>query len=124
MVRGSTRRPAAEKPRFRASERLARGADQTSRRRRSTCSTNSRQLPFPRGSSKMRREYLNPPGLFQHPAYTRIVSVDGPRKTIYFAGQTATDEQNAVVGKGDYLAQYRKIMENLTVALAAAGATW
>lgn len=72
----------------------------------------------------MRREYLDPPGLFNHPAFTRIVSVDGPRKTIYFAGQTSTDERNTVVGKGDYLVQYRQIMENLTVALAAAGATW
>jgi enamine deaminase RidA (YjgF/YER057c/UK114 family) len=72
----------------------------------------------------MRRRYLNPPGLFHHPAFTRIVSVDGPRRTIYFAGQTSTDERNAVVGKGDYLAQYRQIMENLAVALEAAGATW
>jgi enamine deaminase RidA (YjgF/YER057c/UK114 family) len=72
----------------------------------------------------MRREYLNPPGLYKHPAFTRIVSVDGSRKTLYFAGQTSCDEQNNVVGKGDYVAQYRQIMENLTVALAAAGATW
>lgn len=72
----------------------------------------------------MRREYLNPPGLYNHPAFTRILSVDGPRKTIYFAGQTASDEQNGVIGKGDYLAQYRRIMENLTVALSAVGATW
>ncbi|MBO0748455.1 MAG: RidA family protein [Acidimicrobiaceae bacterium] len=72
----------------------------------------------------MRREDLNPPGLFHHPAFTRIVSVEGQRKTIYFAGQTSCDEQNAIVGKGDYVAQYRQIMENLTVALEAAGATW
>ena len=72
----------------------------------------------------MRREHLNPPGLFHHPAFTRIVSIDGPRRTIYFAGQTSTDEQNIVVGKGDYVAQYRQIMKNLTVALTAAGATW
>lgn len=72
----------------------------------------------------MQREHVNPAGLFHHPAFTRVVSVDGPRKTIYFAGQTSSDEQNAVVGKGDYLAQYRQIMENLTVALTAVGATW
>lgn len=72
----------------------------------------------------MRREHLNPPGLFHHPAFTRIVSVDGPRKTIYFAGQTSTDERNAVIGEGDYVAQYRQIMTNLTVALTAAGASW
>ncbi|MBO0713777.1 MAG: RidA family protein [Acidimicrobiales bacterium] len=72
----------------------------------------------------MEREHLNPPGLFRHPAFTRVVSVEGPRKTIYFAGQTSTDEQNTVVGRGDYLAQYRQIMTNLTVALTAAGATW
>jgi enamine deaminase RidA (YjgF/YER057c/UK114 family) len=72
----------------------------------------------------MRREHLNPPGLFHHPAFTRVVSVDGARKTIYFAGQTSTDEDNAVVGKGDYVAQYRQIMRNLTLALDAAGASW
>ena len=72
----------------------------------------------------MQRQHINPPGLFNHPAYTRIVTVEGPAKTIYFAGQTSTDAENNCVGVGDYVAQYRRIMDNLTLQLEAVGATW
>jgi len=36
----------------------------------------------------MPHEYLNPPGLFHHPNYTRVLTVEKPSKLIYIAGQT------------------------------------
>jgi enamine deaminase RidA (YjgF/YER057c/UK114 family) len=72
----------------------------------------------------MEREMINPPGLFKHPAFTRIVSVKGPMKIIFVAGQTPSDENYKPVAPGDYRAQYLKVMENLDVQLKAAGATW
>jgi 2-iminobutanoate/2-iminopropanoate deaminase len=39
------------------------------------------------------------------------------------AGQLARDAQGNVVGKGDMRAQLRQVGENITTALAAAGAT-
>jgi enamine deaminase RidA (YjgF/YER057c/UK114 family) len=72
----------------------------------------------------MEREHINPTGLYQHPAYTRVVTVTGPAKFIYIAGQCSTDADNNVIGLGDYVLQYRQIMNSLTLQLEAAGATW
>lgn len=72
----------------------------------------------------MEREHINPTGLYQHPAYTRVVTVTGPAKFIYIAGQCSTDADNNVIGLGDYVLQYRQIMNSLTTQLEAAGATW
>ena len=79
------------------------------------------------------RENINPAGLYKHPAFTRVVTVKGPMKLISIAGQTASDENYVPVGGTtlpsgvvlyDYKAQYLKVIENLTVQLEAAGATW
>ncbi|MBF6567779.1 MAG: RidA family protein [Candidatus Binataceae bacterium] len=72
----------------------------------------------------MEREFINPPGIFKHPHFTRVVSVKGPMKILFIAGQTPSDEDYNCVAPGDYLAQYRKVMENLDVQMKAAGATW
>ncbi len=40
----------------------------------------------------MPHEYLNPPGLFHHPNYTRVLTVEKPSKLIYIAGQTPADD--------------------------------
>jgi enamine deaminase RidA (YjgF/YER057c/UK114 family) len=72
----------------------------------------------------LEREHINPPGLYRHPSFTRVVTVSGPMKLVFIAGQTPTDEQYRVVAPGDYRAQYRQVMENLDVQLKAAGATW
>ena len=42
---------------------------------------------------------------------------------ILIGGQNAVDEQGTLVGPGDLVAQVDQVMANLTVALAAAGAT-
>ena len=42
--------------------------------------------------------------------------------TIYVAGQTATDEEGKVMGRGDMVAQTDRAYENIKRVLAAAGA--
>jgi reactive intermediate/imine deaminase len=43
--------------------------------------------------------------------------------TIYVSGQGAIDEHGTLVGRGDVVAQTRKVLDNMALALAAAGAT-
>ncbi len=72
----------------------------------------------------MEREHINPEGVFKHPAYTRIVTVKGPMKIVFIAGQTPSDENYKCVAPGDYRAQYVAVMDNLQIQLEAAGASW
>ena len=72
----------------------------------------------------MEIEHINPKGIYEHPNFTRIVTVKGPMKLILIAGQTPSDEEYKCVAPGDYRAQYVKVMENLEIQLDAAGATW
>src|ERR1051326_8067334 len=67
---------------------------------------------------------INPPELFQHPFFTRIVTVKGPCKFIFIAGLTAADKNYRCVAPGDYRKQYINILENLALQLTAVGATW
>jgi enamine deaminase RidA (YjgF/YER057c/UK114 family) len=67
-------------------------------------------------------KYLNPEGLPKNPAFTNVVTVRGPVKTIYIGGQDAVDASGAIVGKGDLKAQTEQILKNIQAALAAAGA--
>lgn len=72
----------------------------------------------------MTREYINPPGLYKHPSYTRVLSIKNPSKLIMIAGQTPADENYKPVHPGDYRAQYLAVLDGLTLQLEAAGATW
>ena len=72
----------------------------------------------------MERQHINPPGLYQHPAFTRIISVTGPMKLIFIAGQTPSDANYKPVAVGDWRAQYCHVIDNLTRQLEAAGASW
>lgn len=69
------------------------------------------------------REAINPPTL--HPSvqlgFSHVVVGRGSR-TIYCAGQVAWNAQGNLVGKGDFAAQFRQALENVRLALAAAGA--
>ena len=67
-------------------------------------------------------QYLNPDGLPKNPAFTNVVTVTGPVKTVYIGGQNAVDASGAIVGKGDLKAQTEQILKNIQAALAAAGA--
>lgn len=66
--------------------------------------------------------YINPDGLPKNPAFTNVVTVTGPVKTVYVGGQNAIDASGAIVGKGDLKAQTEQILKNIQAALAAAGA--
>lgn len=72
----------------------------------------------------MDKQFIHPPELFKHPAYSRVITVTGPNKLIFIAGQTATDENYKPVAVGDMRGQYHCVMEGLTIQLKAAGATW
>ena len=72
----------------------------------------------------MEKKHINPPELFVHPSYTRVITVSGPSKLIFIAGQTPSDERYRPVEIGNMRGQYLRVMEALTIQLNAAGATW
>ena len=53
--------------------------------------------------------------------YSHAVVVE-PRRLVFVSGQLARDLEGNIVGVGDMRAQLRKVLENLTIALEAAGA--
>jgi enamine deaminase RidA (YjgF/YER057c/UK114 family) len=72
----------------------------------------------------MDKQFINPPELYKHPSYSRVITVKGPCKFIFIAGQTPSDEKYQPVCPGDYKGQYEHIINALTIQLKAAGATW
>ena len=80
----------------------------------------TQQTTFPSAHALV--EYINPDRLHKNPAFTQVISVSGPVKTIYVGGQDAVDAQGIIVGKGDLKAQTAQVLANLREALAAAGA--
>lgn len=71
----------------------------------------------------MKKEYLNPDTLFPSRAFgfSQVVTSQGG-KWIHCSGQTAWDKEMNIVGGGDLLQQMRQSLENVRLALAAAGA--
>lgn len=69
-----------------------------------------------------RVEYLNPDSLPKNPAFTNVVVVTGPVRTIYVGGQDAVNASGEIVGKGDIGRQVAQVLANLQEALKAAGA--
>jgi len=67
-------------------------------------------------------QYLNPDSLNKNPAFSNVVVVSGPVKTVYVGGQDAVDASGAIIGKGDLKAQTEQALKNIQAALAAAGA--
>ena len=63
---------------------------------------------------------VNPPTLAKPVGYSHGFEVQGG-KTLYMAGQVATDKAGTVVGKGDLVAQFRQVCENLKALLVARG---
>ena len=68
-------------------------------------------------------EHVRPTDLSNHPAYTHVVTARGARH-VYVSGQVAVDGEGNPVGVGNLAAQTEQVMENLSTALAAAGATF
>jgi enamine deaminase RidA (YjgF/YER057c/UK114 family) len=73
-------------------------------------------------SSRGQVEHLNPEGLPQNPAFTNVVVVSGPVRTIYIGGQDAVDATGQIVGVDDIAAQTAQVLANVQTALEAAGA--
>src|SRR5712692_5839457 len=74
-------------------------------------------------------ERKQPPGMNVRmqqgkPAYSHVVAVNGPGRTIYVAGQLARDVDGNLVGKGDMRAQMEQTFKNLDACLKTAGANW
>jgi 2-iminobutanoate/2-iminopropanoate deaminase len=61
---------------------------------------------------------------WRKPACSHVVTVTGPGKTIYIAGQLARDAEGNIVAPGDMRAQLEQTFKNLDTCLKAAGATW
>jgi enamine deaminase RidA (YjgF/YER057c/UK114 family) len=73
-------------------------------------------------NTKGQVQYINPPTLHENPAFTNVVQVTGPVKTIYVGGQNAVDTSGAIVGKGDFRVQSEQVLKNIQAALEAGGA--
>ncbi|SRR6266498_4511997 len=73
-------------------------------------------------STHARVQHINPNDLSKNPAFTQVVTVTGPAKTIYIGGQDAVDASGAIVGKGEIKQQVEQVMKNLQTALRASGA--
>src|SRR5258708_31754552 len=73
----------------------------------------------------MIKEHLNPTDLLNwSESFSQVVVVrTGATRTIYVSGQVSVDAGNNVVGYGDLGRQAEVALENLSKALAAAGAT-
>ena len=73
----------------------------------------------------MIKEHLNPAELPNwSESFSQIVAVrSGAAQTIYLSGQVSVDAANNVIGHGDLRLQTQVVLQNLSKALAAAGAT-
>ena len=73
-------------------------------------------------SLKGQVQFLNPDSLNKNPAFTNVIVVTGPVRTVYIGGQDAVDASGTIIGKGDFKAQTEQVMKNIQAALAAGGA--
>jgi reactive intermediate/imine deaminase len=69
------------------------------------------------------RRFLTPETLPTPFGYSHVVDAPASR-IIYVSGQVPLDAEGQLVGEDDLEAQTRQVFENLTAALAAAGAAW
>jgi len=72
----------------------------------------------------MKRETINPKTLFNSRQYgfSQIV-VTNPGKLVFISGQVAWDEHLKLTGENDLAQQTRKALDNLGIAIEAAGGT-
>ena len=72
----------------------------------------------------MTKRALNPEGLPTPVGPYSNVVTSAPGRLVFVSGQVALDANGDIVGAGDITAQTRQVMENLRLALEAAGATF
>jgi enamine deaminase RidA (YjgF/YER057c/UK114 family) len=68
-------------------------------------------------------KYINPKTLHQNRAFTQVVNVPAPSRTVYIGAQHAVDATGAIVGKDDLVAQTEQVLKNVEACLEAADAT-
>jgi enamine deaminase RidA (YjgF/YER057c/UK114 family) len=64
-------------------------------------------------------EFHNPPELMKPVGFSHAAETRGGR-VLFLAGQVAKDREGRVVGKGDLVAQFRQVCENLKTLVADA----
>jgi enamine deaminase RidA (YjgF/YER057c/UK114 family) len=69
------------------------------------------------------RELINPSDLHPAPGFSHVAVASGTR-VVHFAGQVALAPDFALVGGEDLYEQTRAAMQNLKVAMDAAGVGW
>ncbi|MFQ5683810.1 MAG: RidA family protein [Candidatus Binatia bacterium] len=65
-------------------------------------------------------ELLNPDGLESPVGYSHVAAI-ASGKMVFVAGQAPFDPSGSVVGKGDFVAQFRQVMSNLRLAVEGVG---
>ncbi len=70
----------------------------------------------------MPKEAVNPPSLPKPVGFSHGFEVRGGR-LLFLAGQVARDGDGNVVGKGDVVAQFRQVCENLRAVVESRGGT-
>lgn len=65
-------------------------------------------------------ELLNPSGLEQPVGYSHVAKIISGR-IVFVAGQAPFNANGEVVGKGDFVGQFRQVMRNLKLAVEGAG---
>jgi len=65
--------------------------------------------------------HVDPEGLHANPAFTNVVVVEAPARTVYIGGQNALTPDGVVVGPGDLAAQTEQALRNLQTALRSVG---
>lgn len=63
---------------------------------------------------------INPPTLFKPVGFSQGFEAGGGR-LLFMAGQVARDKDGSVIGRGDLVAQFRQVCENLKALVTAAG---
>jgi len=72
----------------------------------------------------MSRKVIQPKSLNDpRPRYSQSILTEGG-KMLFIAGQTASDKDGNVVGKGDIKAQTRQVFDNIKAVLEAAGGSF
>jgi enamine deaminase RidA (YjgF/YER057c/UK114 family) len=66
-------------------------------------------------------ELINPDGLESPVGYAHVAKITGGT-IVHVAGQAPFNKSGQVVGKGDFVAQFRQVMQNLKTAIEAIGA--
>lgn len=65
-------------------------------------------------------ELLNPAGLERPVGYAHVAKISSG-KVVFIAGQAPFDADGAVVGKGDFVAQFQQVVRKLKLAIESVG---